>query len=253
MGIFPTRFLNKVLFALGTLAVLLLITAAAYFYWQYQQLASQNPAKEIEHITNRLSKFMELPSGAMPTLATVTEKEKLIDQDFFKQAENGDKVLIYLAEGKAILYRPSTGKVIDVAPVRRTDALATQDGLASPEESPAKTGQRVPISVYNGTTQAGSATALFKKLEEVSFSYTESIIRTANRQNYTKTIVIDLDGTHPEQAREVATLIDGSMDTLPEDETPPEGGGLLIIVGLPQAEPTPVATASPPPGDETAE
>lgn len=57
---------------------------------------------------------MELPAGEQPTLATVADQEKLKGQDFFSHAQNGDKLLIYPKAKKAILYRPSTGKIIEV-------------------------------------------------------------------------------------------------------------------------------------------
>ena len=52
-----------------------------------------------------------------PTLVTVQDVTKLQDQEFFEKAQNGDKVLIYEQAKKAYLYRPSTNRVINVAPV----------------------------------------------------------------------------------------------------------------------------------------
>jgi hypothetical protein len=69
--------------------------------------------KEIESLTATIGKFMELPKGEKPTLATVTDRAKLKGQEFFANAENGDKLLVYSKAGKAILYRPSTGKIIE--------------------------------------------------------------------------------------------------------------------------------------------
>lgn len=79
---------------------------------------------ETQQLVNHLSQFMELPTDEEPTLATVSNVEELQSQVFFKNAQNNDKVLLYAKSGKAILYRPSTKKVIEVS------ALAT--GSAQP-------------------------------------------------------------------------------------------------------------------------
>lgn len=246
MRIFPTRLRTRFLFLVIGLIMISLTAAAIYFYWQYQQLRTQNPENEIKQITKKLSMFMELPSDAVPTLATVTEKEKLSDQEFFKKALNGDKVLIYLDEGKAILFRPSTGKVIDVAPVRRTDPITNQEGLSGQEEPVNKPEvQRISVSVYNGSGESGIAVKTLNMLQVLSFPYTEGVTRDASRQTYTQTMVIDLAGSHAEQAREVARLVDGVVGQLPQDEVAPAEGGILVIVGKAPTEPQTSATPSP--------
>lgn len=60
---------------------------------------------------------MELPKEETPTIATISDKEKLKGQVFFDAAENGDVLFAYTTAMKAILYRPSTNKIINVAPI----------------------------------------------------------------------------------------------------------------------------------------
>lgn len=52
-----------------------------------------------------------------PTIISVTDREKLQDQEFFKKALNGDKVVIYEGIRRIFLYRPSLNKIIDIAPL----------------------------------------------------------------------------------------------------------------------------------------
>lgn len=73
--------------------------------------------QEALNLTNRVSQLVEVPAGQEPTIATVQDVTKLQGQAFFKNAQNGDKVLIYAEAKKAILYRPSTDKIIEVAPI----------------------------------------------------------------------------------------------------------------------------------------
>lgn len=126
------------------------LAAAAYFYKQYKEI-KDNPNKisldEINSLTMVIGKFMDLPTDETPTLAIVTDKEKLKDQDFFKKSENGDKILIYANAKKAILYRPSTQKVIEVAPllIGNSDQNTTQAEM--PIETPIETPTEVPTKI----------------------------------------------------------------------------------------------------------
>lgn len=101
----------------------LLVAGLVYFYvdTKNQLNAAKNPETagntEVEKITNQINKSLQLPTGETPTLATVNDVSKLKAQTFFKNSQNGDKVLIYSKAGRAVLYRPSTQKVIEYAPV----------------------------------------------------------------------------------------------------------------------------------------
>lgn len=79
--------------------------------------AIQANKAELAKLIEAVGKLIVLPQGEEPTLATVSDPEKLRDQPFFKNAELGDKVLIYSQAKKAILYSPSKNKIIEVAPV----------------------------------------------------------------------------------------------------------------------------------------
>jgi len=116
------------------LIALAAVVASGYFYTQYQDarreadLAKNIPTagdKELESIVEKVGRLVILPNGETPTLATVTDKERLSNQPFYKNAQNGDKVLIYTKAKKAYLYRPSINKIIEIAPVTIDPKTAT--------------------------------------------------------------------------------------------------------------------------------
>jgi hypothetical protein len=72
---------------------------------------------EEKEIVDKISKSLALPEGEDPTMATVTDPEKLSGQFFFKDAKKGDKLLIYQNAKKVILYRPSENRVVEVGVV----------------------------------------------------------------------------------------------------------------------------------------
>lgn len=89
-----------------------------------------NPQAAVQQQTNDLiasvGKLINLPKGETPTVAAVTNAAQAKQQSaFFNDAQNGDKVLLYVKAGEAILYRPSTNKIIIVAPLSFTNNSGT--------------------------------------------------------------------------------------------------------------------------------
>lgn len=110
------------------IVLILAVGAAVFFYLKYQDIQSKlnNPEivakQEAATLVEKVAQHIELPSDEQPTVATVSDVSKLADQTFFASAKNGDKVLIYSKAKKAILYRPSDDKVINVAPLNISDS-----------------------------------------------------------------------------------------------------------------------------------
>lgn len=105
-------------------AVIFVATVSVGFalYLNNQVTSLKNdPAKaaqeEIKKYVADISRSVVLPQNETPTLATISDPEKLKDQAFFKKAKKGDKVLIYKNAKKIILYDPEAKKVVEIAPI----------------------------------------------------------------------------------------------------------------------------------------
>jgi len=233
---------------LPKLIVLIVIAAAIgvslYFYFQYQQTQKllQNPTLVSEEQTKALlaqvSKIVELPKGENPTIATVSDKSKLANQAFFANSQNGDKVLIFTKAGKAILYRPSVNKIIEMAPINNmsgqavtaplptTSISVTPSAIATPSPTIA---QVVTVAIYNGTKTAGLATTyetqLTSKIKEL-----QVVKKSDAKGDYTSNLVVDLTSQNTEIAKQIATLIGGTVGALPKAEVKPDTD-ILVIVG----------------------
>lgn len=105
------------------LVLIAALASSAYFYKQYRDTQNKlkNPTAAAQNesaaLVAKVGKLIELPTAETPTVATVSDVNKLSGQTFFSSAKNGDKVLIYSQAKKAVLYRPSTNKIINVAPL----------------------------------------------------------------------------------------------------------------------------------------
>ena len=114
-------YINKKFFYLLVILLIAIVAGSYYFYTRYQnsqKLLRQSATVsqgEAENIVASVGSLMQLPKNENPTIATVSDKEKLKGQPFFANAQNGDKVLIYTKAKKAILYRPSANKIIEVS------------------------------------------------------------------------------------------------------------------------------------------
>ncbi len=72
---------------------------------------------EVRSLVSSVGHHMLLPTDETPTLATVSDMHALEGQEFFKNAKEGDKVLMYLRTHRAIIYRPSIDRIIEVGPI----------------------------------------------------------------------------------------------------------------------------------------
>lgn len=129
---------------------------AVYFYRQASELKKDPQrvaSEEVQEIVFRVGQIMVLPEGEEPTLATVTEPERLQDQPFFAKAKVGDKVLLYANAKKAILYDPATNKIVEVAPLNIDGSPDAGEQTTAP---PAPTDE---MAVVSPTEEPGDSAA----------------------------------------------------------------------------------------------
>lgn len=228
--------------------------AAVFFYMEYRQAINGKDPKqdEVAAMVGKIGKLMELPTGEMPTLATVADKEKLSEQSFFKGAENGDKILIYPESGRAILYRPSIGKIVDVTAIRVQNEASSEEVKttdAAPEapvvpEMPAAgevqseasdqavAAEPAKVSFLNGSSKVGVTQAAEDRLMAAYPDGVEVISKEkASKDDYIGIVIADVTGRAAIKASEVAMAIGGTVGSLPAGETVPEGTDILVIVG----------------------
>ena len=225
----------KSLVALKSLPVLIGIVAiiglglGGFYYVKYQdaqkeiQTIKTDPtttqkaaAEQAKQLVRKVGKLIALPSET-PTVATITDVSKLKDQPFFANAKNGDKVLIYTQAKKAILYRESENKIIDVAPVN----------IGSPSTNQT---QLLRVALYNGTTTTGLTKTVETDLKAKLTNVEVVLKENAASNNYTKTLVIDLSGNKKEETLQLAKVLGGEVANLPKDETKPDAD-ILVIIG----------------------
>lgn len=219
------------------------IAGGGYSYFQYQQTQQelkrliQNPraisVEETKRLISKVGEIADLPKGEDPVVATVTDRDRLKDQPFFAKAQNGDKVLIYTQGRRAILYRPSTNKIIDVAPVN----IGTGSAITGSKV------QTIKVALYNGTTTTGFTNTVEKQVEE-SVNNTEVVLKeNAARNDYTKSLVVDLSGNRTDLANQLAKVLNGAVGGLPDGENKPDAD-ILVILGeeKPSETPTPTPT-----------
>jgi hypothetical protein len=120
----------------GIILVVILV-GSGFYYYKYK---NTHRATEAASIVEEIGKVMLLPEGEDPTLATVSDKEKLVSQSFFEKTENGDKLLIFSKSGKAILYRPSEQKIINVTDIN----IGQESEQVIPSEAPQSLEETTP-------------------------------------------------------------------------------------------------------------
>lgn len=248
-GIFSNRPL-----VVGATVVLILIVGlgAVYVFTYFQKDAVQSSVstdKQVAEILEKLGKLVVLPTNETPTIATVTDVDKLSGQPFFRNAQNGDKVVIIGSTKEAILYRPSINKIITMAPINNTDLGATPSSPSAQTQGSAQVtpSQVTPtsavvakakVAVFNSTKEVGLARKGADLLSDDAFE----IVGTSNAQGeYEESTIVVINKNAASDAA-VKTIIASYKDiklvvkTLPSGEAAPAGADVVIILGSDFAE-----------------
>jgi len=236
------RFYKKTSFkVIGFFLVLIVIGVLVYL--QVSSLedapinAEQNAQKEVKELVTELGKIMLIPEGEVPQIATVADITKLTEQPFFKNAQNGDKVVIFQSRKEAILYRPSVRKIITMTPMN--DQLS---GTSSAQNTPQPTtavsvtpviAQKARVMVVNSTQTAGLARKGGALLNKDKYTVT-----TGNaREEYAKSTISVVSKDVKSMSAFVADLssvyskVKPSVVPLPAGEIVPAGVDIVVILG----------------------
>ena len=119
---------SKLRLGVEILLVILLVASAAYV-WRLRAQRHDLATRLVKQQNQLMVAAQSAPTpqyvgelagvlvDEVPSYSTVTDAAKAKQSsDFFKDAQNGDELMIYPKAGKALLYRPSVDKLVAVAP-----------------------------------------------------------------------------------------------------------------------------------------
>lgn len=134
--------IKKFLPFIGTVVFVIAVIGGLFFLVKSKpeilglQRGPVNTEEEVEDIVKKVGELMLLPNET-PSLASVDDLSTVQDQEFFRFARVGDKVLIYREAKKAILYRPDENRIIEVGVV--SEGTAPQVGGVADQATPTPT------------------------------------------------------------------------------------------------------------------
>jgi hypothetical protein len=198
---------------------LILVTGVFSAWWLGQSRSNDTSKQEMIKVRSKVNKLVVLPISEDPTLATVTDKNSLKDNFLKANAENGDKVLVYVKAKKVYIYRPSVNRIVNIGPLT-VDASAGEV-------------QNTRILVKTGNNNPNISQNIVSQLTQNYKSATVSQkVETATRQNYPSTIIIDLtDGSKYDLVTNLMQLLNAQRGILPQGEAKPDNTDILIITG----------------------
>lgn len=181
-------------------------------------LPASDPNIEQKRVIEQVGKLIKLPNNETPTVASIVDITKLPNQPFFKDAKNGDKLLIFPVSKTAILYDPAANQIVQVGPLTNSS-------------SPSVAQNQARIVLRNGTSVSGLANKVEVDIKK-NFP-TADIINKDNASNteYNKTIVVVLNNGAKDAATALAKVLNATLSGLPSGETKVDGAEILVIIG----------------------
>ena len=220
----------------GTIGVIvLLITCGGVVIFLSRRSSTLTPSPSVISLTNtdsstvsQIKQLLGIPASEEPTIADVKDSSKMASQPFFSSSQNGDQVLVFAQSKKIVLYRPSTGKVINLAPLNDDSSSSAQ--IASTSATP----EVVKIVVRNGTTTQGLASKFQSQIKQI-LPQAQTSGENAAKTDYKTGVIVVLNSQAQTAAQTLSQKLGINIGNLPEGEKKPTAD-LLIIVGQDKAK-----------------
>ncbi len=99
------------------------------------KLGEQLSEEQIGDLLGRISRLIMLPEETDPLIATINDAPALrAEQAFYRDAENGDQLVIFTKRAMAVIYRPSVDKLINVGPIFFDNAGTKPESIPTPTQ-----------------------------------------------------------------------------------------------------------------------
>lgn len=246
--------IQKKLTSILIAVTLLSVIVSAYYYTKYKEVSNliQNPSvageRERDKIVQQVSTLIDLPADEVPTLATVSEVEKLREQPFFKNARNGDKVLVYATNRKAIMYRPEAHKIIEIAPIAINDQTTVNDndtaqvaGISQvldqpqPQVTPS-TNANYKISIVSSSGVQSDLAASYQSDLQQKFPQLNSFSNSNSESSYSQNVVVLINDSSRSLAQQIAQETKAIFqEALPEGISNNSSADIILILGNSEA------------------
>lgn len=221
------------------IVVLLLSFSLTFYFYKKYQTAQKTLQKQLspddrEKLIAQIGKLIELPKEE-PTVASISDKEKLKNQPFFQNAKNGDKVLIFTKAKKAILYRPSINKIIEVSQINleassSAPVISPTKIVDLPKPTTSEIESKVKLAIYNGTKIKGLAAEKSDLILEKTVNI--EVVEVDNTVgDYNSNMIINLKKVSNSIIQQLNNIIPAKVVALPKGETAPTDADLLLIIG----------------------
>lgn len=116
--------------------ILALLVLVGFLLWGKDASSTSDSSKtkdkkESSRVIKEVSELYIVPTKEDPTVAAIKDKSKLSNQEFFKDAQNGDYLVVYSKAGLALIYRESVDRLVNAGPI---NADASQSTDQSPSQ-----------------------------------------------------------------------------------------------------------------------
>ena len=187
---------------------------------------------EINRLLQKVSRHMAIVKDEDPIVATVQNAEILRQTNpfFYRDVQNGDLLIVWESNGRAILYSTKKDIVLS-ALVLPPGAFSAQDltGAVGAGSGGAVDAKQLNIEIRNASGRSGAAKDLSDKFKAAGFS---QVIVSNSAKTYPTTTLVKVSDKAKSEASldQIITLSGGAFGSLPSGEAS-GSADLLIILG----------------------